>query len=191
VDEHALARPQGPVVEEGLPRRQGRQRDGGGLDVRERGGLGRELAGVGPDGNVLRVSTVTADVRVAEDLVADGEAGRIGPDRLDDPRDLVARDDRRHAGRGIMVEPRPRPVQLARAHAAGVHPDQDILRAEPGRRRLLVDEAGGVARGVGAECEHQRSDRKAARTSAVKSSGSSQAAKWPPRSTSLKYVVVG
>ena len=31
-----------------------------------------------------------------------------------------------------------------------------------------------------------RSDRNAARTSVAKSSGSSQAAKWPPLSTSLK-----
>ena len=33
---------------------------------------------------------------------------------------------------------------------------------------------------------HQRSDLNAARTSSEKSSGSSQAAKWPPLSTSLK-----
>ena len=33
---------------------------------------------------------------------------------------------------------------------------------------------------------HYRKDLNAARTSAANSSGSSQAAKWPPRSTSLK-----
>lgn len=33
---------------------------------------------------------------------------------------------------------------------------------------------------------HQRSELNAARTSAEKSSGSSQAAKWPPLSTALK-----
>jgi LPXTG-site transpeptidase (sortase) family protein len=37
----------------------------------------------------------------------------------------------------------------------------------------------------------QRSDLNAARSSAEKSSGSSQAAKWPPRSTSLKYTRLG
>src|SRR5262249_59353918 len=36
-----------------------------------------------------------------------------------------------------------------------------------------------------------RSDLKAARSSAEKSSGSSQAGKWPPLSTSLKYVWLG
>ena len=35
-------------------------------------------------------------------------------------------------------------------------------------------------------CPGQRSDRNAARISAAKRSGCSQAAKWPPRSTSLK-----
>ena len=37
----------------------------------------------------------------------------------------------------------------------------------------------------------QRSELNAARTSVEKSSGSSQAAKWPPRSTSLKYARPG
>jgi hypothetical protein len=37
----------------------------------------------------------------------------------------------------------------------------------------------------------QRSELNAARTSAVKSSGSSQAGKWPPLSTSLKYERLG
>ena len=37
----------------------------------------------------------------------------------------------------------------------------------------------------------QRSERKAARTSVVNSSGSSHAAKWPPFSTSLKYARPG
>ena len=36
-----------------------------------------------------------------------------------------------------------------------------------------------------------RSGLKAARTSSEKSCGSSQAAKWPPRSTSLKYARLG
>src|SRR3954471_23714732 len=39
--------------------------------------------------------------------------------------------------------------------------------------------------------EHQRSGPNAARISVEKSSGSSQAAKWPPRSTSLKYARSG
>ena len=37
----------------------------------------------------------------------------------------------------------------------------------------------------------QRSDLNAARTSVEKSSGSSQAAKWPPLSTSWKYATFG
>ncbi|GAB2985564.1 hypothetical protein GCM10023080_058940 [Streptomyces pseudoechinosporeus] len=37
----------------------------------------------------------------------------------------------------------------------------------------------------------QRSELNAARTSVEKSSGSSQAGKWPPLSTSLKYVSLG
>jgi hypothetical protein len=37
----------------------------------------------------------------------------------------------------------------------------------------------------------QRSEPNAARTSVAKSSGSSQAAKWPPRSTALKYPWLG
>src|SRR5688572_28128203 len=42
-----------------------------------------------------------------------------------------------------------------------------------------------------AQWRRYRSERNAARTSVEKSSGSSQAAKWPPLSTSLKYVTPG
>ena len=44
---------------------------------------------------------------------------------------------------------------------------------------------------VGCDPARQRSDRNAARMSVEKSSGSSQAAKWPPLSTSWKYVTFG
>src|SRR5690606_15554616 len=137
------------------------------------------------------VSSVTMGVEVTEDLVPDGEARRLRADRLDDAGDLATRDDREYAGCGVAVAPHSGPVQLARAHAAGVHPDEDIPWPEVGRGSLLEGETCRLARCIGSECEHQRSDLNAARTSAVKSSGSSQAAKWPPRSTSLKYVVVG
>ena len=47
---------------------------------------------------------------------------------------------------------------------------------------LEKEEIGGRCR----RCRHQRSEPNAARISSEKSSGSSQAAKWPPLSTSLK-----
>ena len=63
------------------------------------------------------------------------------------------------------------------------------LAAQPGgAERLGVEPLGRPAeRGHVQTLERRhRSDPKAARTSDEKSSGSSQAAKWPPLSTSLK-----
>ena len=55
---------------------------------------------------------------------------------------------------------------------------------------ILLPESGPQAahatRARAARRTDQRSELNAARTSCVKSSGSSQAAKWPPLSTSLK-----
>src|SRR4029077_4636639 len=73
---------------------------------------------------------------------------------------------------------------------------------------VLIVAAERYGRGRGGRCHHhrspmppraarsggsapQRSDRKAARSSSEKSCGSSQAAKCPPLSTSLKYVTFG
>src|SRR5262249_12912008 len=48
-----------------------------------------------------------------------------------------------------------------------------------------------AARGGTSVLHYLRSGLKPARSSSTKSSGSSQAAKWPPLSTSLKYVRLG
>ena len=60
--------------------------------------------------------------------------------------------------------------------------------ARPGERsRCRPPQASGGERAQDASrTSRQRSDRNAARISVAKSSGSSQAAKWPPLSTSLK-----
>jgi hypothetical protein len=59
----------------------------------------------------------------------------------------------------------------------------------PEQRAGLVPGEPGL-NGCGARF-HQRSDLKATRSSSEKSSGSSQAAKCPPFSASLKYASVG
>jgi len=77
---------------------------------------------------------------------------------VDVVRPPVQQDDRRTVGRAD--------VHVADVEDAG----RDLL---DGRRQCRV---------------HVRSDLKAARSSSVKSPGCSQAAKWPPRSTSLKWM---
>jgi hypothetical protein len=52
-------------------------------------------------------------------------------------------------------------------------------------RPILTERYALAARDAAFFC-HRRSERNAARTSVEKSSGSSQAAKWPPLSNSLK-----
>ena len=61
-------------------------------------------------------------------------------------------------------------------------------RARPAGRPSRALTRGRIAalESTASHWRRQRSDLNAARTSAEKSSGSSQAAKWPPRSTSLK-----
>ena len=106
--------------------------------------------------------------------------------RLDDTCDLVAGDDGRRAGRAVVVEPR-----SAQSSSPGLMPLACTrTRTSPGPgagpahpRRPVATGRAGHRRAVRA-C--QRTELNAARTSEAKSCGSSQAAKCPPLSTSLK-----
>ena len=82
MDEHALAGREVPVIEERLPRGQGRQRHRRRLGVGQGGRLRGQL--IGPDCHELRVRTVPTRVDEAEHLVSDGEACRVRPERVHD-----------------------------------------------------------------------------------------------------------
>jgi catechol 2,3-dioxygenase-like lactoylglutathione lyase family enzyme len=77
-------------------------------------------------------------------------------------------------------EPDPHPGAALRTRCGGSPPSWLATRPQPGQ----TGGARQVARA--ALLTHQRSDLNAARSSAEKSSGSSQAAKWPALSASLK-----
>ena len=64
-------------------------------------------------------------------------------------------------------------------------------RARPGRGLRLVERRVQYVPEPYESFTIRASPLNAARTSAEKSSGSSQAAKWPPLSTSLKYMRLG
>src|SRR3954466_9189771 len=70
---------------------------------------------------------------------------------------------------------------------------RDDAGGRPGRRRRRRVEplVAPLSDGMRSGRLTYRSERNAARTSVEKSSGSSQAAKWPPLSTSLKYARSG
>src|SRR6187397_2067459 len=95
---------------------------------------------VGPNSHVLCICAVTPAVDVAEHFVPDSDPLRIRPDRVDDARNLVARDDGWRAGRAIVMQPCTAPVELTRADATSVDMDQDFGGAEGRDRRILVDQ---------------------------------------------------
>ena len=117
----------------------------------------------------------------AVDVVLERELGRVD---ADDDQPVVPVGLRPRAHVGLLAQPvdaRPRPE---------VHED-DVAAQLGGAERLGVEPRGRPAerghvhmRGHG--WRRQRSELNAARISVEKSSGSSQAAKWPPLSTSLK-----
>ena len=82
VDQARLSRFQAGTVEEGLPGRQRRQGDGGGVDVVEFPRLERRFRF--PDDDVLGVSPVAEEVGTAEDLVSFHEPADVGTDGVDD-----------------------------------------------------------------------------------------------------------
>src|SRR6185295_2718812 len=108
----------------------------------------------------------------------------------------------------VLLGPRADVAERAQPVDAGVRPevDEDDLAAQvrgaEGRRveppgcpvefcELPLDRQRTRFVGVSLAEQAHLSDPNAARTSLEKSSGSSQAAKWPPRSALLKYVRLG
>ncbi len=106
----------------------------------QRGRLRGEVAGF--DGHVLGGCAVAVPVGQSIDRLADGDADRAIPQRLDDPRNLVRRDRGAAVVAGV-VHPGRRPGQLGRREAGRVHAYQGVAYADVRTRCLLVGELLG------------------------------------------------
>ena len=125
---------------------------------------------------------------------------RPAGDAVDVGRDRLARE-------GAELLPRPRPDARRRSRSRTSTRERERMRRRAGREHREVAGHGLAGRHAGRigvrvpspaakaarddssyrfRARHYRSDLNAARSSDAKSAGSSHAAKWPPRSTSLK-----
>ncbi len=155
-DEDPLARLEGGVVDQRLPRGQRRQRQGGRFDVRDRSGSGREVGGGQRD--VLRRRPVAVEVDQPVDLLIDRYAAGAGAEADDRARHLVGRDGRR-AVPAVARRPGLVPGQFREGDRGGVHLDQGLARPGFRGRGLLVDELLGSAAGMRSQRHHRRLHR--------------------------------
>src|SRR5262245_40176573 len=135
VDQHALARRKPRVIEEGLPDRKRRNRDGGRLRMINCRWLRRQIGGV--DRNILRGGAISAERGQRIDLVADRHIADAVRHALDDAGNLVSR-YRGQALRPVAIPVRFRPGQLRRRNACGENSDERVSCAQLRLGRILV-----------------------------------------------------
>ena len=135
VDQHALTRRKPRVIEEGLPDRQRRKRDGGRLRVINCLWLRRQIGGV--DRDILRGGAISAERRQRVDRVADRHIADAVPHTFDHARNLVSRDCGQ-ARRSVAIRVRLRIGQLRRRNARGVNSNERVSCTQRGLGRVLV-----------------------------------------------------
>ncbi len=152
-DQDPLARLEGGVVDQRLPRGQRRQRQGRRFHVRDRSGSGREMRG--RHGDVLRRRPVAVEVDQPVDVLADRYAAGARTEADDCARHLVGRDGRR-AVPAVQRHPGLVPGQFRERDRGRAHLDEGLAWPGHGGRGLLVDELLGSAPGMRSQRHHRR-----------------------------------
>jgi hypothetical protein len=115
------------VIDERLPRSEGRDRDLRRLYEVERVRFGRYLCLAGTI--ILGLCALPVPVVEPADSIAHGQVSDIGTERHDDTSELLARDDREKTIGTCPGLPGPRPRKFGWRDRRGMHPHQHLARS--------------------------------------------------------------
>jgi hypothetical protein len=153
VDQHTRACGNPAMMEERLPGRECRKRDGGCMGMTQGARLGREIGS--PHGNVFRRRTIPREIAQTVHSLAQFDSSCLGGKRGHNSGDLVARNARQAVGAvGMLVGRIPR--ELRGGDACGVDSDKRIARAQPRHRGVFVDKLLRASARVGPNGLHRR-----------------------------------